>query len=101
MRPMRQYTARAEFRRRDIGARWVLAGVFVAYTFYPARPGVERLRGRLAGPGLAGWCDLPTSILANDAESAAGIALAVARARWPDRDRPEVPFAAGHVERAR
>ena len=92
---MRGFTARAEFRRRDLGAGWVLAGVFIDHQWFPAQFGVERLRGRLAGPGLAGWTDLPEAILAPDIESAAGIALDVARQRWPRRDRDRIPFAAG------
>ena len=94
---MRQYRARVEFRRPHLTAGWVLAGVFIDHVFFPARFGVERLRGRLAGPGLAGWTDLPEPILAADATSAAAIALDVARQRWPKRDRDRIPFATGRA----
>jgi hypothetical protein len=94
---MRPYRARAEFRRRDLTAGWVLSGVFIDHVFFPARFGVERLRGRLAGPGLAGWTDLPEPILAPDAQTAAEIALDVARQRWPKRDCDRIPFATGRA----
>jgi hypothetical protein len=94
---MRRFHARAEFRRRDLSSGWVLSGVFIDHVFYPARFGVERLRGRLAGPGLAGWIDLPEPILAADVEAAAAIALDVARQRWPKRDQDRVPFATGRA----
>lgn len=94
---MRQYRARVEFRRRDLNAGWVLAGVFIDHRFWPARFGVERLRGRLAGPGLAGWTDLPEPIVAPDIETAAEVALDVARHRWPGRDRDTIPFGTGRA----
>jgi hypothetical protein len=89
---MNRYRARAEFRRRDAGSPWVLAGVVVDHRFWPARPGVEPVRRRLPNGGLLGWVELDSPILAPDVDQAAEIALATARAAWPSRDRPGIPF---------
>jgi len=92
------FHVRAEFRRHDRAAPWVLAGVVVDGGFHPVRPGVERLRMRLPEPGLVGWSDLPTAIVAADPATAAAAALDVARAAWPGRVRDLVPFASGVAE---
>jgi hypothetical protein len=89
------FTARAEFRRRDRNAPWILAGVLVGGEFWPARPGVERIRQRLPDAGLLGWADLPSPLIAPDAESAAAAALEVAAAAWPARAGRPVPWASG------
>lgn len=81
---MPRYRGRAEFRRSSTSSRWVLAGVRLADRFWPAEPGVEPVRRRLA-PGLLGWADLPSPILAPDIETAAETALVVAADVWPDR----------------
>jgi hypothetical protein len=94
-----RYHARAEFRRKDQGARWVLAGVVIDHVFYPALPGVERIRRRLREPGLQGWSDLPTEVIAADKEQAADVALEVARSHWPDRVGTKIPFADGTTGR--
>lgn len=90
---MQRFRVRAEFRRLDAGSPWVLAGVIVRHGFWPAEPGVEEVRRRLPAPGLVGWADLPSPVLAPDAETAAGIGLAAARAAWPERVRRRVPHA--------
>jgi hypothetical protein len=90
-----RYAARAEFRRRHRGARWVLAGVIVEGAFHPAADGIEPVRARLPETGLVTWADLPTVIVAPDRASAATIALEVATARWPAEARGRVPFASG------
>ena len=88
-----RFHARAEFRRADRAADWVLAGVWVEHVrFVPARPGVEPVIRRLPEGGLLGWAELPT-ILAPDERSAGDIALDVARSTWPDRSRRSVPYA--------
>lgn len=94
---VRRYRARAEFRRRTGGSRWVLAGVSIGGRFQPAQEGVERIRGRLPEPGLVAWRDLPDAILAADVEQALVIALEIARARWPRYATGGVPFASGVV----
>jgi hypothetical protein len=91
----RAWTARAEFRRRDRNATWILAGVLVGGEFWPARAGVERVRQRLPDAGLLGWADLPNPIIAPDAGSAAAAALEIAAARWPSRVGRPVPWASG------
>ena len=85
--------------RPDQGARWVLAGVVIDHVFYPALPGVERIRRRLREPGLQGWSDLPTEVIAVDEEQAAEVALDVARSHWPDRVGTKIPFADGTTGR--
>lgn len=97
---MPHYHARAEFRRRTGDSPWVLAGVTLDGVFWPAVEGVEPVHSRLPEPGLVGWADLPTPILAGDAVSAASIALDVARAAWPGRVNPRVPYAAGAPDTA-
>jgi hypothetical protein len=92
---MPHFHGRAEFRRRDRRAPWVLAGVIVDDVFRPAVDGVEALRQRLPEAGLVGWAELPTPIVAADDVAAAAIALEVARAAWPERVRAVVPWAAG------
>ena len=96
---MRRYRARAEFRRRTSGSRWVLAGVSIGDRFEPAREGVERIRGRLPEPGLVAWRDLPDPIVAERVEQALAIALDVARGRWPRYADGSVPFPSGTAER--
>jgi hypothetical protein len=80
---VRRFHARVEFRRDDPAAAWVLAGVVIGGRFWPARDGVEPIRGRLRATGLVGWADLPTPIVAPDEAGAAEVALEAARARWP------------------
>jgi hypothetical protein len=88
---MSRHRARAEFRRRERGAPWVIAGVWVdGLVFVPAAPGVEPVRWRLPEAGLVGWADLPP-IVAVDQARAAEAALESARGIWPERDRGEVP----------
>ena len=93
---MPHYHARVEFRRRERGAPWVLAGVIVEGRFSPAVDGVEPLRQRLPTAGLVGWADLPVPVVARDVHAAAEVALDVARARWPARARAVVPYATGN-----
>jgi hypothetical protein len=88
---MRRYQARAEFRRRTSGSRWVLAGVSIGGRFEPAREGVE--------PGLVAWRDLPDPIVAGNIDQALAIALEVARGRWPRYADGSVPFPTGVAER--
>jgi hypothetical protein len=88
---MPRYLARAGFRRRRVGSRWVLAGVILQDRFWPARPDVEPVGRRLPSTGLLGWGDLSSPIVAPDVEAAATIALATARAAWPARDRADIP----------
>lgn len=97
---MPHYHVRAEFRRLDRTSRWVLAGVTVDGAFWPAVEGVEPVRARLPGPGLVGWQDVPTPVVAPDAASAATIGLQVVRAHWPDRVRRHVPYASGTRDEA-
>jgi hypothetical protein len=89
------FHARAEFRRRDRRAPWVLAGVIVDGVFHPALDGVEPLRQRLPEAGLVGWAELSVPVIAVDEAAAAGIALEVARAAWPARVRSRVPWSSG------
>ena len=96
---MPRYHARAEFRRRSTGSPWVLAGVVVDHVFYRAQPGVERIRRRLREPGLQGWSDLPSEVIAADDGQAADVALDVARAHWPKRVRADIPFVDGAPRR--
>jgi hypothetical protein len=93
-----RYAARAEFRRRDRGARWVLAGVRIDGVFHPAADGIEPIRGRLPDSGLLAWADIPTAILAPDAATAATVALQVAAQTWPAESRGRAPFASGTAE---
>jgi hypothetical protein len=93
--PMRVFHARAEFRRRGPTAPWVLAGVVIDHRLWPARAGVEPIRSRLPEAGLVGWREIDSPIVADDADSAAGIALGVARSRWPGADRDPVPWSSG------
>jgi hypothetical protein len=95
---MRRYHARAEFRRRTRESRWVLAGVSIGGRFEPARGGVEQIRGRLPEPGLVAWRDLPEPIVAASIEQALGIALEMARGRWPRYANGSVPFPSGLAE---
>ena len=90
--PVPRYRARAEFRRKDLGSPWVLAGVVIDHEFWPAADGVERIRRRLREPGLQGWSDLPSEVLAPDVQTAADVALEVARANWPERVRVDIPW---------
>jgi hypothetical protein len=92
---MRRYKARAEFRRRTRGSRWVLAGVSIGARFLPAADGVEHIRARLPEPGLVAWTDLPDPILATGVDQALTIALDVARGRWPRHAAGPVPFQSG------
>jgi hypothetical protein len=92
---MQHYRARAEFRRRTRGSRWVLAGVSIAGRFRPAADGVEQVRARLPEPGLVAWTDLPDPIVAAGVDQALTIALDVARGHWPRYDRNGVPFPSG------
>ena len=96
---MRRYRARAEFRRRTSGSRWVLAGVSIGGRFEPAQEGVERVRGRLPEAGLLAWRDLPEPIVAASVDQALAIALEVARGRWPRYADGSVPFPSGVSER--
>ena len=95
---MRRYQARAEFRRRTRGSRWVLAGVSIGGRFLAAAHGIERIRARLPEPGLVAWTDLPDPILATNLDQALTIALDVARARWPRHDQSAVPFPSGTAD---
>jgi hypothetical protein len=88
----RRFGPRAEFRRKDRAAPWILAGVWIRDEFYPAAPGVEPVRGRLPGPGLVGWVDLGL-VLARSPEQAAEISLQLAAGRWPGSHRDTVPHA--------
>jgi hypothetical protein len=88
---MRKFDVRAEFRRDERAAAWVLAGVWVADVFHPAEPGVDPIRRRLPGPGLIGWVELDP-VLASSAEHAAEIGLDVAAGRWPKARRSRVPY---------
>jgi hypothetical protein len=90
---MPRYVARAEFRREDRSAPWVLAGVVIAHRFWGADIGVEPISRRLPVTGLVAWTTIPTPIVAADEAVAADAALSVARATWPARDRRPVPFA--------
>ena len=92
---MRRYRARAEFRRRTSGSRWVLAGVSIGGRFEPAQDGVEQIRGRLPEPGLVAWQDLPDPIVAGSIGQALAIALEVARGRGPRYSTGVVPFPSG------
>ena len=92
---VRRYRARAEFRRRTSGSRWVLAGVSIGGRFEAAQEGVERIRGRLPEPGLVAWRDLPDPIVAASIDQALAIALDVARGRWPRSADGAVPFSSG------
>jgi len=96
-----RYHARAEFRRKDLGSPWVLAGVVIDHEFWPAVNGVERIRRRLREPGLQGWSDLPSEVLAPDIETAAQVALDVARTHWPKRARANIPWRDAGSERIR
>jgi hypothetical protein len=87
----RRYDPRAEFRRADREADWVLAGVWISDVFYPAVPGVEPVRRRLPAPGLVGWVDLDT-VLAASADEAAARSLELAAGRWPRARRSTVPY---------
>jgi hypothetical protein len=84
---VRRFEARAEFRRADPLASWSLAGVVIDHRFWPAQPGLEAFRGRRREPGLLAWADLPTPIVAADEDTAAAIALDVARRTWPKPTR--------------
>ena len=95
---MPRYAARIEFRRRTPSSAWVIAGVTVASRFWPSRAGVETVRGRLPSPGLVGWAEIDTPIVAPHADAAAATALDLARTRWPDRVSPSVPWSAGVAE---
>jgi hypothetical protein len=96
---MRRYRARAEFRRRTRGSRWVLAGVSIGGRFEPARPGIEQIRARLPEAGLLAWRDLPDPIVASTVDQALAIALEVAQARWPRHAQGDVPFPSGSPDR--
>jgi hypothetical protein len=85
------YRGRAEFRRADRGAPWVLAGVVIDHRLWPAADGVQPIRGRLPDAGLVGWADLD-AVIAPDAPTAAKSALDVARGTWPQRARDRVPW---------
>ena len=63
---MPAYAARAEFRRAERGAPWVLAGVVIDHRLWPARDGVDPIHGRLPDAGLVGWADVGT-VIAPDA----------------------------------
>jgi hypothetical protein len=82
MRAAQRHRARAEFRRLTRDSGWVLEGI-------------EPIRGRLPEAGLLAWRDLPAPIVARDPESAAAIALDVARVTWPEQVREPVPFSGG------
>ena len=88
---VRKFHARAEFRRQDRSASWILAGVWIAHRFYPAQPGVDPVRRRLPSTGLVGWTELP-AIIAATSEEAATIALGMARETWPKAAKETVPY---------
>ena len=77
----------------------MLAGVSIGGRFEPARAGVEQIRGRLPEPGLVAWRDLPDPIVASSIDQALAVALDVARGRWPQYARDDVPFPSGTSER--
>ena len=91
---MPRFEGRAEFRRRDRDAPWVLAGVWVEERFAPADEGVDPMRARLPQPGLVGWIDLPP-FLAPDVGEAGRVGLQLARDTWPRANRSPVPWASG------
>jgi hypothetical protein len=91
----RAWVARAEFRRRDRGSAWVLAGVRLDGRLWPAVPGVEPVRQRLPDTGLVGWADLPSPVVAPTLADAAEVAIEVARAAWPRRVASRVPWCGG------
>jgi len=95
MRAAQRHRARAEFRRLTRDSGWVLAGISIGGRFRPVHEGIEPIRGRLPEAGLLAWRDLPAPIVARDPESAAAIALDVARATWPEQVREPVPFSGG------
>ncbi len=95
---MQRYAARAEFRRLNRDAPWVIAGVWVRTRFFPAVPGVEPVRARLPDAGLVGWTALPSPVLAPGIVEAGSAALEVARAMWPKRDRRSIPYPHGTPE---
>jgi hypothetical protein len=66
--------------------------VIVDGTFWPAQPGVDRVRRRLPEGGLLGWADVPARVIAVDAGAAAEVALAVCAAVWPERIARPVPW---------
>ena len=93
---MEHHRARAEFRRANRDAPWVLAGVWIDHVaFQPAVAGVEPISGRLPETGLLGWFDLPT-VIAPDARAAGDAALQAARDSFPATVRRTVPFATAH-----
>ena len=92
---MPHYVARAEFRRETRSAPWILAGVVIDHRLWGVDTGVDPIGRRLPEPGLVGWADLPTPLIAPNETAAADAALTVARSIWPDRDRLPVPFASG------
>ena len=66
--------------------------------FEAAQSGIERIHGRLSEPGLVAWRDLPEPIVAASIEQALGIALEVARGRWPRYAKGSAPFPSGLAE---
>jgi len=91
----RAYAVRAEFRRQRRGAPWVLAGVILDGSFWPASPGVEPVRSRLPEAGLLGWSEVPVPVVAPDPAAAAEVALAVCAAVWPGRVGRPIPWQTG------
>jgi hypothetical protein len=98
---VRRFHARVEFRRADRASAWAIAGVVIEHRFWPAAAGVEPVLRRLPEPGLVGWTDLPSPVLAPDEATAAEIAIGLARARWADRATRAIPFAGGGPDRVR
>jgi hypothetical protein len=86
----RRFEPRAEFRRANREAEWVLAGIWLSDVFYPAAPGVEPVRRRMP-PGVLGWVQLDT-VIAQSAEEAARRSLELAASRWPRSNRSSVPY---------
>jgi hypothetical protein len=73
--------------------------VSIGGRFEAAQSGVEQIHGRLPEPGLVAWRDLPEPIVATSIDQALGIALEVARGRWPGFASGNVPFPSGTAER--
>ncbi len=93
-----RYAARAEFRRRRRGARWVLAGVRIEGVFHPAADGVEPIRGRLPDSGTARLGRPPDRDPRPGCGDRGAVALEVAGQTWPAESRGRAPFASGTAD---
>lgn len=80
---MPRFRAQAELRRVHDDAAWVVAGVLIDGSFFPAMLDIERAGARLIESGLVKYVEL-APLIAPDLRRAVGIARRLALAHGED-----------------